>query len=129
MSRFCHNKGKKEALATTTSALVLHQLFEQILYIPLVVFSFPHQPTDTVCLIPLLQKLGERPIECGPVSYTHLAAELEAEFAELNGWEAETEAGKLLQGLGLDNMLLYSQMDSLPGKDVYKRQGTLCAQR
>ena len=40
----------------------------------------------------------------------NLAAELEAEFAELNGWEAETEAGKLLQGLGLDSLLLYSQM-------------------
>ncbi len=26
------------------------------------------------------------------------ASELEGEFAELNGWEAETEAGKLLQG-------------------------------
>ena len=49
-----------------------------------------------------------------------LAAELEAEFAELNGWEAETEAGKLLQGLGLDNMLLYSQMDSLPGNEKVK---------
>ena len=33
--------------------------------------------------------------------------------AELGGWEAETEAGKLLQGLGLDNMLLYSLMSSL----------------
>ena len=41
------------------------------------------------------------------------AAELEAEFAELGGWDAETEAGKLLQGLGLDNMLLYSQMSAL----------------
>ena len=49
-----------------------------------------------------------------------LAAELEAEFAELNGWEAETEAGKLLQGLGLDNMLLYSQMDTLPGNEKVK---------
>ena len=29
------------------------------------------------------------------------AAELEGEFAELNGWEAETEAGQLLSGLGL----------------------------
>jgi phosphoribosyl-ATP pyrophosphohydrolase len=38
--------------------LDLHQLFEQILYIPLIVFSFLHQPTDTICLIPLLQKLG-----------------------------------------------------------------------
>ena len=36
----------------------MHQLFEQILYIPLIVFNFLHQPTDTVCLVPLLQKLG-----------------------------------------------------------------------
>lgn len=49
-----------------------------------------------------------------------LAAELEAEFAELNGWEAETEAGKLLQGLGVDNMTLYSQMDSLTGSEKVK---------
>lgn len=39
------------------------------------------------------------------------AAELEAEFAELDGWNADTEAGRLLQGLGLkaDDML-YSGM-------------------
>jgi ATPase subunit of ABC transporter with duplicated ATPase domains len=30
------------------------------------------------------------------------AAELEAEFAELGGWEAEAQAGQLLSGLGLD---------------------------
>ncbi|MBN2509472.1 MAG: ATP-binding cassette domain-containing protein [Spirochaetales bacterium] len=30
------------------------------------------------------------------------AAELEGEFAEMNGWEAESEAGRLLAGLGLD---------------------------
>ena len=30
-----------------------------------------------------------------------LASELEAEFAELNGWEAESDASKLIQGLGL----------------------------
>ena len=64
---------KKEALATSTSALVLYQLFEQILYIPLIVFSFLHQPTDAVCLIPLLQKLGERPIECGLPPLDHAA--------------------------------------------------------
>ncbi len=46
-----------------------------------------------------------------------LAAELEAEFAELNGWEAETEAGKLLQGLGLDNALLDSVMGTLTGTE------------
>ena len=30
------------------------------------------------------------------------AAELESEFAEMDGWEAETDAAKLLQGLGLN---------------------------
>lgn len=49
-----------------------------------------------------------------------LAADLEAEFAELNGWEAETEAGRLLQGLGLDNALLYSFMSSLTGAEKVK---------
>ena len=29
------------------------------------------------------------------------ASELEGEFAELNGWEAESDAGRLVQGLGL----------------------------
>ena len=48
------------------------------------------------------------------------AAELEAEFAELGGWEAETEAGKLLQGLGLDNLLLYSQMSALAEREKVK---------
>ena len=48
------------------------------------------------------------------------AAELEAEFAELNGWEAETEAGKLLQGLGLDNMMLYDLMSALKESEKVK---------
>ena len=52
---------------------MLHQLFEQILYIPLIVFSFPHQPTDTICRVPLLQELGERPIECGLPTLDHAA--------------------------------------------------------
>ncbi len=50
----------------------------------------------------------------------NLAAELEAEFAELDGWNAETDAGKLLQGLGLDNMLLYSPMSALSEKEKVK---------
>ena len=73
----CHGfvitRAKKEAPATTTSALFLHQLFEQILYIPLIVFSFLHQPIDTICLVPLLQELGERPIECGLPTLDHAA--------------------------------------------------------
>lgn len=45
-----------------------------------------------------------------------LAAELEGEFAELNGWDAESEAAKLLKGLGIDNELLATQMSLLDGK-------------
>lgn len=50
----------------------------------------------------------------------NLAAELEGEFAELGGWEAETDAGKLLQGLGLENMLLYNDMKTLSEKEKVK---------
>ena len=38
------------------------------------------------------------------------ASELEGEFAELNGWEAESDASKLIQGLGLSEDILYQQM-------------------
>ena len=38
------------------------------------------------------------------------ASELEAEFAELDGWEAESEASKLIQGLGLTDDMLYMTM-------------------
>ncbi|MDO5560624.1 MAG: ATP-binding cassette domain-containing protein [Oscillospiraceae bacterium] len=48
------------------------------------------------------------------------ASELEADFAELNGWEAESDASKLIQGLGLSEELLYSQMSSLDGKQKVK---------
>ncbi|MEG1426626.1 MAG: ABC-F family ATP-binding cassette domain-containing protein [Oscillospiraceae bacterium] len=41
------------------------------------------------------------------------AADLEAEFIELNGWDAETDAGKLLQGLGLPVALLQNTMSTL----------------
>ncbi len=42
------------------------------------------------------------------------AAELEEEFAELGGWEAESEAGRILQGLGVDvsfHQTLMADMD------------------
>ncbi len=48
------------------------------------------------------------------------ASELEAEFAELNGWEAESDASKLIQGLGLPEELLYQQMSSLAGNEKVK---------
>ena len=48
------------------------------------------------------------------------ASELETEFAELNGWEAESDASKLIQGLGLPESLLYAQMEGLTGKEKVK---------
>ncbi len=47
-------------------------------------------------------------------------AELEGEFLELNGWEAESDASKLLQGLGISEDLLYNEMSSLDGKQKVK---------
>ena len=48
------------------------------------------------------------------------AAELEAEFAEMDGWEADSNASKLMQGLGLDESIMYSQMADLGGKEKVK---------
>ncbi len=48
------------------------------------------------------------------------AAELEAEFAEMNGWEAESDVSRLIQGLGLSGDILYSQMSTLTGKEKVK---------
>ncbi len=48
------------------------------------------------------------------------AAELEAEFAELNGWEAESDASKLIQGLGLTDDMLYMYMSSLKESEKVK---------
>ena len=49
-----------------------------------------------------------------------LASELEAEFAELNGWEAESDASKLIQGLGLSETLLQESMSVLDGNQKVK---------
>ncbi len=48
------------------------------------------------------------------------ASDLEAEFAELNGWEAESDASKLIQGLGLSEDLLYEQMANVRESDKVK---------
>ena len=48
------------------------------------------------------------------------AADLEAEFAEMNGWEAESDVSRLIQGLGLSNDILYSEMSSLTAKEKVK---------
>lgn len=41
------------------------------------------------------------------------AAELEGEFAELGGWEAESDASTLLNGIGVDSSLHYAMMETL----------------
>lgn len=48
------------------------------------------------------------------------AAELEGEFAELNGWEAESEAAILLKGLGIDESLHSKKMAELTGAEKVK---------
>ncbi len=48
------------------------------------------------------------------------ASELEGEFAEMNGWESETEAAQLLQGLGIGSDLHYTYMKDLNGGDKVK---------
>ena len=48
------------------------------------------------------------------------ASELEGEFAEMNGWEAESDAATLLNGLGIDPSLHYSLMKDLSGNDKVK---------
>ncbi|MBO5177521.1 MAG: ATP-binding cassette domain-containing protein [Lachnospiraceae bacterium] len=48
------------------------------------------------------------------------ASELEAEFADLNGWEAESDAATLLNGLGIEPEFHYYQMADLNGSQKVK---------
>ncbi len=48
------------------------------------------------------------------------ASELEAEFATLNGWEAESDAATLLNGLGIETDLHYKMMSELKGSEKVK---------
>ena len=48
------------------------------------------------------------------------ASELEAEFATMNGWEAESDAASLLNGLGIETELHYEQMKNLDGPKKVK---------
>jgi len=45
------------------------------------------------------------------------AGELEAEFADMNGWEAESEAAEMLNGLGISTDLHDKQMSELSGNE------------
>lgn len=48
------------------------------------------------------------------------AAELEALYAEMGGWEAESDASRLIQGLGLPEKILSSRMDSIADSEKVK---------
>ena len=48
------------------------------------------------------------------------ASELEGEFAEMNGWEAESDAATLLNGLGIETELHYTIMSELTGSQKVK---------
>ncbi|HIS55923.1 MAG: ABC-F family ATP-binding cassette domain-containing protein [Lachnospiraceae bacterium] len=48
------------------------------------------------------------------------ASELEAEFAGMNGWEAESDAASLLNGLGIETDLHYKKMGDLNGNEKVK---------
>ena len=48
------------------------------------------------------------------------ASELEGEFAEMNGWEAESDAAQLLNGLGIETDLHYAIMKDLSGSEKVK---------
>ena len=49
-----------------------------------------------------------------------LASELEAEFADMDGWSAEANASSLLQGLGIGTELHEKKMSELSGKEKVK---------
>ena len=49
-----------------------------------------------------------------------LASELEVEFAELGGWEAESDASRMLQGLGIPVDDHYKMMGEMDGRDKVK---------
>ena len=48
------------------------------------------------------------------------ASELEGEFATMNGWEAESDAASLLNGLGIETDLHYQYMKNLTGEQKVK---------
>ena len=48
------------------------------------------------------------------------ASRLETEFADLDGWNAESDAASLLNGLGIDTSMHYKKMDELKGREKVK---------
>ena len=78
-----------------------------------------HQVLDTVIMghKRLYEIMAEKNAIYAKTDFTEedgiRAGELEGEFAELDGWEAESDAASLLQGLGIGEDLHYKQMSDL----------------
>ena len=78
---------------------------------------------DTVLMghQPLWQNMKEREALYAKEEMTEedgvKAAELEMAFAEMNGWEAESEAAQLLQNLGIKDDVHYSQMADISNNE------------
>jgi ATPase subunit of ABC transporter with duplicated ATPase domains len=78
-----------------------------------------HQVLDTVIMghKRLYEIMAEKNAIYAKTEFTEedgiRAGELEGEFAELDGWEAESDAASLLQGLGIGEDLHYKQMSDL----------------
>lgn len=70
---------------------------------------------------PLWQNMKERERLYAKADMTEAegirAAELEEQFAEMNGWEAESEAAQLLQNLGVAESRHYQQMSELSNNE------------
>ena len=82
-----------------------------------------HTVMDTVLMghQPLWQNMKEREALYAKAEMTEedgvKAAELEMAFAEMNGWEAESEAAQLLQNLGVKDEQHYKQMADISNNE------------
>ena len=83
--------------------------------------EFPVLQTVIMGNIRLYDIMQEKDILYAKTDFTDAdgekAAELESEFAEMNGWDAESDAASLLSGLGIKESLHYSLMGDLNGSE------------
>ena len=86
----------------------------QVIFFPLI--KLLSLSTNLICKILKIEEKEEDFTEEDGIR----ASELEGEFAEMNGWEAESDAATLLNGLGIETDLHYSQMADLTGSQKVK---------
>jgi ATPase subunit of ABC transporter with duplicated ATPase domains len=116
-----HDKGEISISSKERVAVLRqdHFAFEDYTVIDTVIYGYPA----------LYSVMKEREAVYAKENFTEAdglrAAELEGEFADMNGWEAEAEAGQLLSGLGLDEASQSKKMSEL---DESKKVRALLAQ-